>query len=607
MPFNSKSRLFQKRKYQFIIQERIPELQRIEQLIHIGELGKALNEIEKLEKEGKLDENGQLRNQILKSLVITDSGQPNSGLALADRVHKASLGTDSPLTIIDALISMANALLHLSRLTECLKVINDAENILKNLVEDHFELARRDSALKLIKGKVYRRTGELDTALELIKNCLSLRMELGNTYATGDPLNEIGISYARKGDFDLALKYLEQSLKIFEDAGNKAQIVKIRNNIGMIYSNKGERDQALELYRKALVTSEELGNKRYVSAISLNIGLIYYSRGELNSALDFYQKSAAIFEELESQAEIAFCLNNIGMVYEIKGELDLALEFYQRSLEIAEKLDMKKIIAAGFNNVGRILHERGDFASALTHYEKSLRINNKIGYSLDICDSLVNLVFLVVSQGTPEKADSYLQQLQEIDQRGDNKIISQNYRLAKAMVLKTSSRVRDKAKAEALFEHIIEEEVVDHRLTVAAMLNLCDLLLEELRAFGNPTVLQEAKTLMQRTYALAQEQHSFSLVIESLILQAKLAMIDGNLTAAVKFLEQARMTAEEKNLGLLGTKVVAERQRLDDQYESWERLIQDNAPFQARLEQARCEDYFNRALNLVIEGRKEGY
>lgn len=589
MPFDSILRPFKRRKIQFIVQEQIPELQRVEQFIHMGNLRKALQEIEKLENKGGLDEDGQLRCQILKSLAIIESGQPDNGFKLAKKAHKGSLRTGSALTIADALISMATALLQLSKLTESLKVINDGENLIATTVDDQLEFAKRDSALKLVKGKVYRTTGDLDLALEFLEDSFSTRLELGNVYATGALLNEIGIIHAQKGEFDLALKHLEQSLKVFEKAGNKTQIVKIRNNIGMIYSNKSELDQALDFYHKALATSEELGNKRFISYISLNIGLIYFNRGELNSALDFYQKSLPIFEEMESQAEEAVCLNNIGRIYETKGELDPALEYYQRSLAIAEKLDMKQEIAAGFHNVGRINHERGEFEAASAQYDKALRMNEKIGNSLDICESLSNLILLAVFQSSTENAELYLQQLQEIDRKEDNKIINQNYRLAKAMVLRTSDRVVKRAEAQQLFQQIAEEDIIDLDLTAKAMFNLCESLLQELETSGSEEALSELKLVLQQLLGIAEDQHNYSLFVEVHLLQSKTALLELDVEEARKVLTQAQQTAEEKGLQKLAMMISGEYDALLNQVSKWDSFIKTEASMAERLQLTQLE------------------
>ncbi|MFX0114930.1 MAG: tetratricopeptide repeat protein [Candidatus Hodarchaeota archaeon] len=572
-----------------MVQEQIPELQKVEQFIYMGKFERALQEIEKLDAEGKLNEDGRLRSQILKSHILIDSGQPDNGLKLAKSANKGSKRTGSALTIIDALIAMATGLWRLSKLTECLAVINEAENILTTMVDDQLEFSKRDSDLKLIKGKVYRTTGDLDLALEFLENSFSTRLELGNVYATADPLNDIGIIYAQRGEFDLSLNYLRQSLKVFEDAGNKAQVVKIRNNIGMIYWQKADLDQALDFYHKALASSEELGNKRYISTVSMNIGLIHVSRGELTSALEFYQKSLPVFEELDSKTELAFCLNNIGTVYEYRGELDLALEFYQRSLAIVEELKIRQEIATSLNNIGDVLREKGDFEAATTHYERSLEIFESIGKEVDTCVTLGNLVKLATFQRSCESAEPYLERLHEIHMKEDNKFISQTYYLAKAIMLRASDRVVKRAEAQQLFQQIAEGEAVDLNLTAEAMFNLCELLLLELETSGSEEALNELNTVLKKLVNIAEDQHNYKLFVETNLLQSKAALLELDVKRARQLLSQAQQTAEEKGLQQLAMMASGEYDSLLTQISKWDSFIESEASMQERLELARIE------------------
>ncbi|MFX0208246.1 MAG: hypothetical protein ACFFDT_19835 [Candidatus Hodarchaeota archaeon] len=115
-------------------------------------------------------------------------------------------------------------------------------------------------------------------------------------------------------------------------------------------------------------------------------------------------------------------------------------------------------------------------------------------------------------------------------------------------------------------------------------------------------MLQETKTLVQRLITKARQQHSFSSVVDALILKTKLAMVEGDLTVATQLLDQAQMTADEKGLTRLGEKVTTESQLLEAQYDNWQHLIESNAPYTTRLKQAQVEDYLTEALKMARVG-----
>ncbi|MBA7709173.1 hypothetical protein ES703_118085 [subsurface metagenome] len=322
-------------------------------------------------------------------------------------------------------------------------------------------------------------------------------------------------------------------------------------------------------------------------------------KGELDRVLEYYQQRLAIVEELGNKWFLGDCLRSIGVLYSHRGDVDRALEYAQQYLAIAQELDNKLFIAQALYHIGVIYWQKGAFAQALAHLEDELRYYEELGHNIAVGDCLYWLLQVSLDMGSPEQAQQYLDRLQHINEQEDHKGLSQSYRVAQALVLKTSPRIRDKARAQELFQQLIEEEMVHFFNTQLAMINLCELLLDELKAYGEVGVFQEAKSLVDKLYSLAQDRHSHSLVVNSLILKAKFAMIEGDLTTAVQYLEQARVTAEEKSLGQLAEKVTTEKQQLEAQYDTWEQFIQRNATFRERVEHARVSDYLKDVEKLV--------
>ena len=237
----------------------------------------------------------------------------------------------------------------------------------------------------------------------------------------------------------------------------------------------------------------------------------------------------------------------------------------------------------------------GKYDEALEQITKSLSLFQEIGVNLDTTLPLFNLIDLSLDLGFLQKAQSYLQQLQEINTKNENRLISQRYRLAKALVLKSRRRAKMKAESSEILEGLIAEEMVDHTLSVRAMFELSELLLDELRAYGEEEVFYEVKELIQRLEEKANIQKSHSLIIDTLILQAKLSMVEGNLIASQQILDQVELIVKEKEIYYLANKVLKEKEQLKNQYEKWESLIQSNAPFGSRLEQAQLAEYISVA------------
>ncbi|MFX0125951.1 MAG: tetratricopeptide repeat protein, partial [Candidatus Hodarchaeota archaeon] len=530
----------------------IPELKRVEHLIHRGNLDGALKELIKLERKHKFKDFDKIKIQIYKSLIFTQMGDALGGLRLADQVVEESQQIGVMSILFDAINVRASALFELGEFNKCLDVIKSGEKILETSKAAGLpEYEKRESKLKFLKGKIYRKKGELDIALKCLQESFSTVDEHGTQYEKADLLNAIGIVYASKSENDSALDYLLKSLVIFEKLGNKSQITKITNNIGMLYWLKGELDQALEYFQQSLALSEESGNKRYIATLLSNIGLIYRHKGELNSALSYFKKGLEIYRELKSKSELTTFYNNIGLILIMRGELEEASDYFEKGLVISKELEDKQELATCMNNIGNVYHVKGDMKAAILHYKESLSLYEEIGSNINTCRMLYLLILSLVIEGSVKEADLYLKKLQKINENEDNKIISQAYRLGKAILLRASDRIITRAEAQSLFLEITREEIINFEFSFYSVISLCDLLLLELRITGNEEVLQEIKIIIAQFLEIAEKQHTSYWLIQIYWIQSKLALLELDMERSQRFLIQAQTLSEEKGLQML--------------------------------------------------------
>ncbi|GAI56287.1 unnamed protein product [marine sediment metagenome] len=71
-----------------------------------------------------------------------------------------------------------------------------------------------------------------------------------------------------------------------------------------------------------------------------------------------------------------------------------------------------------------------------------------------------------------------------------NKHVSQYHKYSEALILKTSSNLRDRIKAELLFEQLVEEDIL-HPILIQVLLYLCDILILEMKETDNHEVLEK--------------------------------------------------------------------------------------------------------------------
>ncbi|MFQ5979373.1 MAG: tetratricopeptide repeat protein [Candidatus Heimdallarchaeota archaeon] len=576
------------------------QFEEIERLLTLGNFDEALEIVEVLESSEGLSSKEKCAGLVLKSKLQSKKGNYEAAKRIAEQACTVSSNLSRSLQGIDAHIALAEALWRLGRFDEALAAIAEGESILSNLTgKPQAALDQRHAYFAHQKGAIWIRQGELDRALEYLQQSLNLWETLGMQQQFAESNNFVGIIYAMKGEFDKAKKYHEKSLAISEELGIKLEIGRSLNNIGIACMEQGDLDCALEHYEQCLPPYEAVGNKDNIAGALNNLGLVYRSKGELKRALEYYHKGLAILKETNNKHTIGALLTNMGEIYAAQGELNRALEFYQESLELMEELGNKHGFGIIVNNMGILSAQKGELQFAIEYLEQSLAVDEELGNNLSASESLFHLISVAIDRDLVENASAYLQRLKQIADEEENVIINQYYCLADALVLKASPRIKDKANAQEALKQLVEEGTTDYMLAMIAMLNLCELLLDELKAYGEAIVLEEVKSLVEKLLSIANEQNSFLLAVNGRILQAKLALVEGDLISSASLLDQARATAEKKDLVLLVEKAKREQQLLEEQLENWQRLIQSNPPLQERLRRTTITEYLKEALNLA--------
>ena len=166
--------------------------------------------------------------------------------------------------------------------------------------------------------------------------------------------------------------------------------------------------------------------------------------------------------------------------------------------------------------------------------------------------------------------------------------------------MKNKQRAKDKFQAQQIFEEILEGRF-DYQLEFLIQVNLCDLLLEELKYSGEEEILHKIQDLFNRISDVAYKQRSITTLVELYSLQAKLALIEGNAELSNKLLIKALSIAENKGLELIAEKLKVQQDQLIKQLEDWKALFIQNSKLQERIEFLNLKEYVTEAINEVLE------
>ncbi len=534
-----------------MLDSRLEKLNYAIKLMLEGKYRDALETITSLEKKGTLKPEDQLSSLILKGYIYSLRGQYEDIVKVGELAYQMSQKLGKVSESISALI-FKSFVIFLGKIEEGLDFVLEAEKLLNSLTD---------------------------------KSSILISMQKGQL------LHNKSWSYFYNGDLNKALEIALQALLLSEKFGNKISIAYNLMLIGYIYLSSGEPNEALDYAMKSLTLQRELNNEAGVANCLSLVGDIYYNKGDFNKALKFCERGLSV-KEINNPTKTG-TYRILGTIYQEKGELDRALKFFKRAVKLAEELNLGLELEFNLMYIGGLYRRMGDYDQAIEYLERSLVLSEN-GFTLVMILSLLRLIYIHLDKGSREQVQLYIVRLKELADQKESRIFTQAYLMAKALLLKTSGRIRNHAEAEMLLKQIVEDEIIVPQIHILSLISLCDLFLEELSMSNNPEVLEEINPLIMRLVNVAENQTSFSWLAEAKVLQAKMALIQMNVEEAKQLLTEAQRIADLNGLNLLAAKISDEHDKLLDHLNIWNTIKKDDLTIAERIKLASFDGVIDR-------------
>lgn len=512
-----------------------------------------------------LSEPDQIELSYYHSCALTALGHFQQGLQEATTVHMTFHATNkkSPL-LLASLSAQVRALNALGEIDDASQLLTEGDALLQSLTVDE-----QAPAVVWIP------------AFELTKG--------------------IFLQFGR--NLSLSFASLSQALTSFEKLDSPSHLAETLQAIGYSNYGKGEHDTALEYFQRSLALYEKLEHNKGIANVLLYMGFIYLHKGEINTMVEYSYRSLTFAEASGCPVMIAGALRYIGQAHYYKSEFDTALGYSQRALALSESIGDKSGMHDVFAHLGLTHYMIGELDQALDYFQRGLTLNDILQDDFRRGKILTGLIRVTLACQDRVQAQTYLTDLQTVAARNpDNRHMQFRSSLMEALVSKASPRMSDKVHAQMLLRQLVTEENFEWRwqLAMLGLLHLCDLLIFEVRATGEGEAWDETKTFLEQFYTRAQDKKYTEFKAEALLLQAKFALIDGELQQAQTYLTEAKTVATKLNRSLLVARVEAEQTQLITDFTKWTNLIQRNASLQERLTEACIEEYLQKAKDFLI-------
>ncbi len=231
-------------------------------------------------------------------------------------------------------------------------------------------------------GEVYLNEGDFNAAItNFEKEATYFSTNTANKIKANNK-SQLGIAQSQVGNFYTALEYLKQALSLMQLDNDNQGIADTYNNIGLLYASK-KQELALDNYDKALAFYKKSVGETHPSYLNTlnNQAIIYRSTNEADKALMIFENVLNKWKALYGQnhPNVAFTYSNIGLVYLDFNMLDTALSYQEKALEIYKSSygANHPEIANTYNQIANIYRSKKEYDKAIAETGKSIAANCK--------------------------------------------------------------------------------------------------------------------------------------------------------------------------------------------------------------------------------------
>ncbi|MHA1308932.1 MAG: tetratricopeptide repeat protein [Candidatus Heimdallarchaeota archaeon] len=557
--------------------------------------------------------------QILKSEIETWESS-EKGVVIAEKAFRECKKIDDLICRLDAGLNLAWQYRGNYQYNEALEQINRSEELLRKISKITPYTKQREVILYRCKGQILAQKGDLDNAEKACLLALKLNEEVKDKFQEYHIYNslvwiktpqgkfeeilqheslklelakEIGsksllsFSYDNLaainqwiGEYDIALDYIHKTIKLRKEIQNKEGVISAKNRLALHYWYAGELEKSIEIFNETIPIRINSNSLRQKCFGYWNKSLVEWYKGELDEAIKSGTKAVEFAKEMNDKVHQDTFSIFLAAIYFDKGNFDKALELCEMSIKDAKKHGEKFHIAFANYVIAMVYQVKGKLDLAWEYAQQSLKIRKEMKITHHIIESLFSLIQIMLDKNDIVQAKAYQTDLQKIVEENPKKRFLLINTIAQGMILKSSSKPRNWIKAIDIFLEISKDEIITHSLTVIALIQLCELLIQEFSISGEPDVLLELESYTEQLEEIARKQKTYKLRIEAchiriltLWLKAQFSIADIDIQKAKELLTKAREMADEEGLILLAEKIIQQQGQLNDRIDKWDGFI----------------------------------
>lgn len=486
------------------------------------------------------------------------------------------------------------------KLEEAIALLKESYKILKSypfnlqLIQNRVNLSLAYEILKK-----YKKTSDLlDDAFKLISD---LPKNLQHYYIAWI-LQRKGWNYLHTGYIKETMDKFQHSVfeihKISNERDREILLAKTQMRICYILSfQQADIGKVLPYYKASQAILKKYNEEVELTRLYYVIGDIFKAKGLLTDALNYYEKCEELAKKIKDQESLGISLARKAKIAAQTLHLDQALEYYHKALSYFKKINHFQFLGITQGEIGAVYQALNEKSNALRYYQLGLDSFRNEGNELESYWILYKLVSLLLTTDL-DQAKRYASKLKKLGKKTNSDIITQASKLVEALILTQNSNLRERLKSIFLLEQIVEEKIIQHHLSHAALMHLCDLLLSEILVTYDDKSLKDLSKYLDKLASISQEFHLSHELIEIYILSSKLSSILNDFEETEQFIQQALELDQSLKIYELTTKINKEIAIINEYQKEIESSDLQNQTLKERLVRLNFENEMKMFIQL---------
>jgi tetratricopeptide (TPR) repeat protein len=224
-------------------------------------------------------------------------------------------------------------------------------------------------------GSAYRRSlGQVEQAIKLYEEALTIAREIGDRRREGFILGRLGNAYRNLGQFEQSIELCEEALTIAHETGDRYESVWL-GNLGIAYRALGQIERAINLYEGALAITREIGGRQKEGFILGHLSRAYRNLGQFRRSIKLLEKALVIAHEIGDRLNKVIWFCNLGIVHCILWQVKQAITYYEESLTIAREIGYRRGESYGLLGLGKAMLATGELSEAHRYCTEALALD----------------------------------------------------------------------------------------------------------------------------------------------------------------------------------------------------------------------------------------